>query len=96
MTAAGRLAWEAPAGDWLVLRLGHASNLKMTRPSPAAAVGLECDRLARIGIDTHYAAFLKPIFERAGLNVTRSDRAGRSRSPSPHGTAVPESASITS
>ena len=42
----GRLTWDAPPGKWLILRYGHASNFKMTRPCPAAAVGLECDRLA--------------------------------------------------
>lgn len=66
MTPDGRLEWNAPAGKWLVLRFGHASNFKMTRPSPAAAVGLECDRLAKAGIDAHYNAFLKPIFEGTG------------------------------
>lgn len=62
----GHLAWDAPAGKWLILRFGHASNFKMTRPCPQAAVGLECDRLSRIGIETHFDAFLKKIIEGAG------------------------------
>jgi hypothetical protein len=62
----GRLTWDAPPGNWLILRCGHASNFKMTRPCPAAAVGLECDRLAAAGIEAHYHAFLKKIFEDAG------------------------------
>lgn len=62
----GRLNWHAPPGQWLILRLGHASNLKMTRPCPAAAVGLECDRLAKAGIETHYEAFLKKLITGAG------------------------------
>lgn len=66
MAPDGRLTWNAPAGTWLVLRCGHASNYKMTRPCPARAVGLECDRLATAGIDAHYNAFLKPIFQAAG------------------------------
>ena len=66
MGADGRLTWDAPAGNWLVLRYGHASNFKMTRPCPAAAVGLECDRLATAGIEAHYEGFLKKIFEGAG------------------------------
>jgi hypothetical protein len=66
MDPEGRLRWDAPPGRWLIIRFGHASNLKMTRPCPAAAVGLECDRLARIGIETHFQAFLRPIIERAG------------------------------
>ncbi len=62
----GRLKWDAPPGEWLVTRYGHASNFKMTRPCPAAAVGLECDRLSRAGIDAHFDAFLKKIIDGAG------------------------------
>ncbi len=68
----GRLTWDAPPGKWLVLRCGHASNFKMTRPCPAAAVGLECDRLAQAGIETHYEAFLKKIFTGAGPAAGRA------------------------
>jgi hypothetical protein len=66
MTPDGRLAWDAPPGRWLILRCGHASNFKMTRPCPNAAIGLECDRLAATGIETHYDGFLKKIFTDAG------------------------------
>ena len=62
----GRLAWDAPPGWWRVMRFGHASNFKMTRPCPQATVGLECDRLSRAGIEAHYGAFLKKIFDDAG------------------------------
>ncbi|MHB8902383.1 MAG: glycosyl hydrolase [Thermoguttaceae bacterium] len=72
MAADGQLAWEAPPGKWLVVRFGHGSNFKMTRPSPAAAVGLECDRLGEAGIDAHYDAFLKPIFEHAGASAGKA------------------------
>ena len=68
----GRLTWDAPPGRWLLLRIGHASNFKMTRPSPAAAVGLECDRLSRAGIDAHYGAFLNKIFTDAGAAAGRA------------------------
>lgn len=74
MDKGGRLTWDAPPGKWLVIRLGHASNFKMTRPCPQAAVGLECDRLSRAGIDTHFGAFLKKIIDGAG------ERAGRALS----------------
>ncbi len=69
--ADGELRWDAPAGDWVVIRLGYASNFKMTRPSPQAAVGLECDRLNTRGIDAHFEHQLKPILDAA------RDKAGR-------------------
>lgn len=71
MSRNGVLQWDAPEGEWTVLRLGYASNFKMTRPSPQAAVGLECDRLNPRGIDSHFEHRLKPILDAAG------DKAGR-------------------
>ncbi len=62
----GHLSWDAPPGQWLILRCGHGSNLKMTRPCPQVAVGLECDRLAAAGIDAHFDGFLKKIYTDAG------------------------------
>lgn len=72
MDREGRLAWDVPPGSWLILRFGHASNFKMTRPCPAAAVGLECDRLSTAGVDAHYDAFLKKIFSDAGTAAGRA------------------------
>jgi hypothetical protein len=51
MNAAGELRRDAPPGEWTVVRLGHATNLKMTRPVPASELGLECDRLHPRGSD---------------------------------------------
>lgn len=71
MNATGELRWDAPPGEWTVVRFGHATNLKMTRPVPSSVLGLECDRLNPRGIDTHFDHRLKPILEAAG------DKAGR-------------------
>ena len=67
----GKLNWDAPPGKWQIVRLGHASIYKMTRPCSSDAVGLEADRLSIKGINAHFDAFLKPIYEGAG------DAAGR-------------------
>jgi hypothetical protein len=66
MDREGHLQWTPPPGKWLVTRYGYASNRKMTRPCPAAAVGLECDRLAKAGIEAHYGGFLKKVMDDAG------------------------------
>lgn len=58
-----QLEWQAPEGDWTILRLGYASNFKFTRPCPAPNVGLECDRLHPRGIDQHFDRQLKPLLE---------------------------------
>ena len=72
MAEGGRLRWNAPVGNWTVIRLGYASNFKMTRPSPHAAVGLECDRLHPRGIDAHFQHHLRPILDGAGEKVGRT------------------------
>ncbi len=74
MDAEGGLRWSAPAGDWTVIRMGHATNLKMTRPCPATIVGLECDRLHPRGIDAHFEHRLKPILDAAGGKAGRTLR----------------------
>lgn len=66
MDARGNLFWEAPPGDWTIIRMGYASNYHITRPSPYLAIGLECDRLHPRGIDEHFEHRLKPIIEAAG------------------------------
>lgn len=65
----GNLSWNAPAGKWRIIRLGHASNFLMTRPSPADAVGLECDRLSKNGIDTHFDNFVRQILDNASFRT---------------------------
>ncbi len=72
MDAGGNLVWDAPKGDWTIIRLGHASNYHITRPSPYLAVGLECDRLHHRGIKTHFEHRLKPIIEAAGDKTGRT------------------------
>ena len=72
MDANGNLLWDAPKGNWTIIRLGYASNYHITRPSPYLAVGLECDRLNPRGIETHFENRLKPIIEAAGEKAGRT------------------------
>jgi hypothetical protein len=72
MNSDGELQWSAPEGSWRVIRLGHASSFKFTRPSPTAVVGLESDRLNSQGIDAHFEHHLKPILEAAGKKAGRA------------------------
>jgi hypothetical protein len=47
MDASGHLNWDAPAGDWTILRIGHTSTGKDNAPAMAETRGLECDKLSR-------------------------------------------------
>ena len=72
MDANGNLTWNAPGGDWTIIRMGYASNYHITRPSPYLAVGLESDRLHPRGIEAHFEHRLKPIIEAAGEKAGRT------------------------
>jgi len=68
MSAHGDLRWEAPAGDWTILRFGWKITGAQNAPASAAGTGLECDKLGRRGIDSHLkgiAPILKILEERS-------------------------------
>ncbi len=51
----GRLAWEAPAGSWQVLRIGctlHGNPIKCVGSGPT---GLEIDTMSAAAMDAHFA-----------------------------------------
>ena len=64
--AAGRLEWTAPAGRWIVHRLGHTTTGSSTRPPVAGGNGLECDKLSAAGMDTHFAGMMAKLIQTAG------------------------------
>lgn len=53
----GILRWDAPEGDWIVMRLGRRLTGQTTRPAPSAGLGLESDKFEPTGIERHFAAF---------------------------------------
>ena len=57
----GVLHWDAPPGDWTVLRLGASLTGQTNGPAPADATGLEVDKLdgerVRAYLDTHLRRF---------------------------------------
>ena len=57
----GRLAWDAPAGKWTVLRIGHTSTGAVNAPAPASGRGLECDKLSKEAADAMFAGLMGKI-----------------------------------
>ncbi|NNM84467.1 MAG: hypothetical protein HKL96_01725 [Phycisphaerales bacterium] len=43
----GRLLWNAPAGNWTILRLGHTTTNVDNHPAPVGGLGLESDKLSK-------------------------------------------------
>jgi hypothetical protein len=70
--ADGALGWEVPAGDWVILRIGHSPTGKNNHPSPREGDGLECDKLSREAMDEHWAGMMGPVLADAGRLAGKS------------------------
>jgi hypothetical protein len=62
----GVLTWDAPAGEWTIVRFGYTSTGKKNVASPEPASGLECDKLDRAALEAHYAAYPAKLLADAG------------------------------
>ena len=61
----GSLAWRAPAdGDWIISRIGMASTGVMCGPTPPQAQGLECDKMSRAAVATHFDGMIGEFLRR--------------------------------
>ncbi|MDR1866062.1 MAG: hypothetical protein LBR08_10895 [Bacteroidales bacterium] len=60
------VAWEAPAGDWTVLRVGYTSNGRKNHPAPDEGTGLEVDKLSREAVKAHWDGHLGLILAALG------------------------------
>ncbi len=56
----GKHEWDAPAGAWTLIRIGHTSTGATTHPSTAA--GLECNKLSATAVTHHIENMFGPVF----------------------------------
>lgn len=61
MDAQGRLVWDAPEGEWTILRLGHTTTGKDNHPSIPEGRGLECDKMSREAMDQHWSGMMATV-----------------------------------
>ncbi|OIN60735.1 glycosyl hydrolase [Arsenicibacter rosenii] len=59
--ATGRLQWDAPAGDWTILRFGYTSTATMNRSAPDTGIGLECDKFSKDAITAHFNKMMEQL-----------------------------------
>ena len=59
----GKLSWNAPAGDWTILRFGHVNTGVKNKPAPPEATGFECDKLSPRGAEAHFAGYIGRLTE---------------------------------
>jgi hypothetical protein len=64
MLANGRLEWDAPAGDWVIMRMGMTPTGVTNGPASPEGTGLEIDKMSREHVASHFDAFLGEIMRR--------------------------------
>jgi hypothetical protein len=57
-TADGVLAWDAPAGEWVVLRVGYTALNRTNGTGTKNGKGLECDKLSKEALRIHWANYV--------------------------------------
>jgi len=63
MDSDGNLHWAAPAGDWVVVRIGHTST-GQTNATGGAGKGLECDKFNATAIKLQFDNWFAKTFEK--------------------------------
>lgn len=58
MQANGQMNWEAPEGQWMVMRIGYSLTGAMNRPASPEATGLEVDKLDRAAVRRYIETYL--------------------------------------
>jgi alpha-L-rhamnosidase len=69
MKASGEIAWNAPAGDWIVYRFGHTTTGAMIQPAQWAAMGLECDKMNSDAVTFHVQHVISEMKKHLGEYV---------------------------
>jgi hypothetical protein len=64
MSAEGELNWDAPAGQWIIVRSGMAPTGVTNSPAPPNGTGLEVDKMNKDYLTGHFDAYLGEIIKR--------------------------------
>jgi hypothetical protein len=59
-----RLVWDAPEGDWVILRTGMLPTGVTNAPASPEATGLETDKMSKKHIEAHFDAYMGEILKR--------------------------------
>jgi len=69
----GRLVWDAPEGNWTVVRMGVRVTGASTRPSPEPVIGLESNKLDAKAFENHLKNYTDILLEKT---APRKDEVG--------------------
>ena len=68
----GHLNWDAPAGEWTILRIGHTSTGVVNHPAPAGGLGLESDKLSKRATEAAFSGLIGKLASDAGPSAGKS------------------------
>ncbi|WP_300598749.1 glycosyl hydrolase [Niabella sp.] len=66
MNSNGELRWNAPAGSWTILRIGHVNTGRKNGPAPPAGTGWECNKLSVKGAQAHFEGYIGRLADNSG------------------------------
>lgn len=64
LSSDGRLLWNAPKGNWTILRIGHTCTGAQTVSSPDGAKGLEIDKFSKEVVDKYFHIYLDELLRK--------------------------------
>ncbi|HEY4785291.1 MAG TPA: glycosyl hydrolase, partial [Bacteroidales bacterium] len=64
LSADGTLAWNVPAGEWIILRTGMVPTGTVNSPASPDATGLEVDKMSKKHVEKHFNAYIGEILKR--------------------------------
>ncbi len=62
----GNFAWDVPAGDWTIMRIGYICNGRRNHPASTHGVGLEVDKLSASAMDYHFDQYVTRLCRHLG------------------------------
>lgn len=68
------IKWDAPPGDWILYRIGHAPTMANPHPLPDDIIGksLEVDKMSAEQNDFHWNTILQPLKDKIGEYIGHS------------------------
>ncbi len=64
--AHGHLKWDAPEGNWIIIRFGYTTTGSQNAPATNAGRGLECDKMDTAALNLHFNSFPEKMIQAAG------------------------------
>lgn len=69
MDARGHLNWDAPSGDWTILRLGYVPVDRFTKAACESGTGLEIDKYSREAFKFHWDYLMPRLLDNMRINA---------------------------